>query len=79
MHVLETYLNIKKLVTKSKTNREMLQHDFEFFANLMTFLSQKKKWSKKNNIIYIFTFMQNFKPKKTKCQKMNVKEWFFYN
>jgi hypothetical protein len=42
-HVLGTYLNILKFVTKPKPLGKMFQHDFQFFvfANLLTFFSEK--------------------------------------
>jgi hypothetical protein len=44
-----------------KTNREMFQHDFQIFTNLMDFFSKKNM----NPFSYlIFTFVQNSKPKK---------------
>jgi hypothetical protein len=43
----------------------MLQHDFQFFANIMTFFSPKKRSNSPFSYL-LFTFMQIFKPKKKK-------------
>jgi len=53
--------NLSKYLKNSyqiKTDGEMSQHDFQFFAHLMILFSKKKKNS---HFIYIFTFLQNFK------------------
>jgi hypothetical protein len=50
-----------KIVTKPKPVGKMFQRDIQFFANLMIFSPNKKV------IKYLlFTFVQNFKPKKKK-------------
>jgi hypothetical protein len=64
---------------QTKTDREMLQHDFPFVGNLMTFfLPKKKKRKKKREIItysfsiFIFSiFVQKFKPKKKEKENPN--------
>jgi hypothetical protein len=51
-----------KICYQTKTNREMFQHDFQFFANLMIFFLKQK-----SNIPFsylFFTFVHIFKPKK---------------
>ncbi len=46
---------------QTKTNREMFQHDFQFFTNLMIFSQNINK----NPFSYlILKFLYNFKPKK---------------
>jgi predicted O-linked N-acetylglucosamine transferase (SPINDLY family) len=37
---------------QTKTNMKMFQHSFQFFANLMTSISQKKR----SNFLFIFIF-----------------------
>jgi hypothetical protein len=49
-----------------KTNREMLQHDFQFFENLMIFPQKKKVTEYSLFISIFFTFVQKFKPQKKK-------------
>jgi hypothetical protein len=62
-----------------KTNREILQHDFQFFENLMNFSQNKKVVEYFLFIFYfIFTFVQKFKPKKKRkktCYDMCI--WMF--
>jgi hypothetical protein len=53
-----------KISYQTKINMEMFQHDFQFFANLMTFFSKKK--IKYSLFILFFIFVQNLKPKKNK-------------
>ncbi len=74
-HVLRTYLNILKNCYQTKTNRGMFQHDFQFFANLMTFFSKRKKWSNIPFSYLFFTFVQIFKPKKKRSRDMCI--WVF--
>ncbi len=47
---------------QTKTNMKMFQHDIHFFPNLMNLFSPNKKVIK----YLLFTFVQNFKPKKEK-------------
>ncbi len=63
-HVLGTYLNILKIVTKSKPIGKCFSMILNFFANLMTFFTQKKKWPNISFSYSFFTFVQNFKPRK---------------
>jgi hypothetical protein len=59
-HVLRTYLNIIKIVTKPKPIGKCSNMIFNFFKNLIPFFL-KTKWS---NILFsylFFTFVQNFK------------------
>jgi len=63
-----------KICYQTKTNREMFQHNFHFFANLMTFFS-KKKWSNIPFSYLFFTFVQNFKPQKKPSRDMCI--WVF--
>jgi hypothetical protein len=54
------FMNLSKHLKgcyETKTNREMLEYDFQIFANLNDFLKTKIKY-------FLFTFVQNFKPKK---------------
>jgi hypothetical protein len=46
-HFLRTYLNSSKNYYQTRTNKEMLQHDYHFFGNIMIF-------SQKNVIEYFF-------------------------
>jgi hypothetical protein len=39
---------------QTKTNKEMFQHDFQFFANLITFFLKYKKVIKYSIFIFIF-------------------------
>jgi hypothetical protein len=55
-----------------KTNREMLQHDFQFFENLMIFSQKKKVIEYSLFILIFFTFEQKFKPKKKKKKKFSL-------
>jgi len=50
---------------QTKTNNEMLQHDFQFFANIKTFFSPKQLSNSPFSYL-LFTFVQIFKPKKKK-------------
>jgi len=50
---------------QTKTNKEMLQHDFQFFANIKTFFSPKQLSNSPFSYL-LFTFVQIFKPKKKK-------------
>jgi hypothetical protein len=50
---------------QTKTNNEMLRHDFQFFSNIMTFFSPKKRSNSPFSYL-LFTFVQIFKPKKEK-------------
>jgi len=47
---------------QTKTNKEMFQHDFQFFANLMIFFAEKKGDQIIPFSYLFFTFVQNFKP-----------------
>ncbi len=61
---------------KTKINKEMFQHDFQFFCKYNNFFLPKTKWS---NILFsylFFTFVQNFKPKKKKLVMTRVFECF---
>jgi len=54
---------------QTKTNRKMLRHDFQFFANLMTFFSPKK-WL---NVHFSYLFLHLCKishPKKKKKKRL---------
>jgi len=44
---------------QTKTNREMFQHDFQFFVNLMNFFLKKK-----SDQIFPFHICANFQTKK---------------
>jgi hypothetical protein len=63
-----------KICYQTKTNREMSQHDFQFFYKSKD-LFLKKKWQ---NILFsylFFTFVQNFKPKTKDLHGMCI--WMF--
>jgi len=51
---------------QTKTNKEMMQHDFHFLTIIVIF-SQKKKSSNIPFSCLFFTFVQNSKKKKTCC------------
>jgi hypothetical protein len=68
-HFLRTYLNISKNYYQTRSNREMLQHDYHFFGNLMIFFPQKSDWMFFSYIF--FTFVQIFKQKK-------ISSWHVY-
>jgi hypothetical protein len=65
-----------KICYQTKTSREMSHHDFNFFANLMTFLSKEKKWSNILVSYLFFTFMQNFQIKRRRLDMICVFECF---
>jgi len=54
-----------------KTNREMLQHDFQFFENLMIFSQTKKVIEYSLFILIFFTFEQKLKQKKKKKKNLS--------
>jgi hypothetical protein len=76
--VLKTYLNIWKIVTELKTNsEEMLQHDFQFFENLMIFLI-KTVINYFPLSFFFCTFVKIFKPKKKKKKTYyDMCNWIF--
>jgi hypothetical protein len=65
-----------KICYQTKTNREMPQHDFNFFVNLINFFVNKKKVIKYFLFIFIFHIYENFQTKKKKtCHDMCI--WMF--
>jgi hypothetical protein len=61
------------MITRSKPIGKMLQHDFQFFENLMI-CSQKKKVTEYSLFIFFFHICAKFKPKKKKktCHDMCI-------